>query len=75
MQWVGIPNAPRSFLAGADMPVKILKKRIGVGVIFQQESIGLFSNLVAGAQVAYKQKLFGGELGSGDQVGLCDQTF
>ncbi len=75
MQWVGIPNAPRSFLAGADMPVKILKKRIGVGVIFQQESIGLFSNLVAGAQVAYKQKLFGGELGIGVQVGMFDQKF
>ncbi|MGM9841905.1 MAG: type IX secretion system membrane protein PorP/SprF [Candidatus Limisoma sp.] len=75
LQWVGIPNAPTAFLASADMPVKIGKKRIGVGVMFQQESIGLFSNLNAGAQVAYKQKLFGGELSIGVQVGIFDQNF
>ncbi|MDD6622721.1 MAG: type IX secretion system membrane protein PorP/SprF [Bacteroidales bacterium] len=75
LQWVGIPNAPTAFLASADMPVKIGKKRIGVGVMFQQESIGLFSNLNAGAQVAYKQKLLGGELSIGVQVGIFDQNF
>ena len=75
MQWVGIPNAPTAFLASADMPVKIGKKRIGVGVVFQQESIGLFSNLNAGAQVAYKQKLLGGVLSIGLQVGIFDQNF
>lgn len=75
LQWVGIPNAPTSFLASADMPVKIGKKRIGVGVVFQQESIGLFSNLNAGAQVAYKQKLLGGVLSIGLQVGIFDQNF
>ena len=75
LQWVGIPNAPTAFLASADMPVKIGKKRIGVGVVFQQESIGLFSNLNAGAQVAYKQKLLGGVLSIGLQVGIFDQNF
>ena len=75
LQWVGIPNAPTAFLASADMPVKIGKKRIGVGVVFQQESIGLFSNLYAGAQVAYKQKLLGGVLSIGLQVGIFDQNF
>lgn len=75
LQWVGIPNAPQSFIATADMPIKIAKKRIGVGIVMQQESIGLFSNLQFGAQLAYKQKLFGGELSIGLQAGLFDQKF
>ena len=50
LQWIGIPKAPKAFLAGADMPVKLFGKRIGVGVMVQQESLGLFSNLNAGAQ-------------------------
>ena len=32
LQWVGMPNAPTSFIATADMPVKVLGKRVGVGV-------------------------------------------
>ena len=75
LQWVGIHNAPRSFLVGADMPFKLFNKRFGVGVIVQQESLGLFSNMNCGAQVSYKLKLFKGELSVGLQVGLFDQKF
>ncbi len=75
LQWVGIPNAPQSFLVGADMPVKVLKKRIGVGLMVQQESLGLFSNLNIGAQISYKINLLGGQLGIGVQIGLLNQTF
>lgn len=75
LQWVGIPNAPSAFLGGADMPVKLGKKRIGVGAIVQHESLGLFSNLNAGVQAAYKLKLFGGQLSVGVQVGIFDQGF
>lgn len=75
MQWVGIPNAPMAFLGAADMPVKLGKKRIGVGVMLQQESLGLFSNLNAGVQASYKLKLFGGQLSVGLQAGIVDQGF
>lgn len=75
LQWIGIPGAPQAFLAGADMPVKLGKKRIGVGVMIQQESIGLFSNLNAGAQVSYKLKLLKGTLSVGLQIGMFDQGF
>ena len=75
MQWIGIPNAPRAFLGAADMPVKVFGKRIGVGLVMQQESIGLFSNLNIGAQLSYKIKLFKGELSIGVQVGMFDQKF
>ena len=32
LQWIGIENAPKTFLATGDMPFKIGKKRIGTGL-------------------------------------------
>ena len=75
MQWVGIDNAPRTFLGAADMPFKLFGKRFGVGLVMQQESLGLFKNMNLGAQIAYKQKLFKGTLSIGLQVGFFDQNF
>ena len=75
MQWVGIENAPRSFLAAADMPVKIGKKRIGVGVNMSQESLGLFSNMLVNLQGSYKMKFLKGTLSVGVQGGYYNTTF
>ena len=52
LQWIGITNAPKSFVATADMPFKVFNKRVGAGVTMLQESIGLFSNLLISAQGA-----------------------
>ena len=75
LQWIGIDNAPRSFLGVADSPLKIGKKRIGLGVNVMQESLGLFSNLLINAQGSYKLKVFGGELSIGIQAGYFNQKF
>jgi type IX secretion system PorP/SprF family membrane protein len=75
MQWVGINGAPRSFVVTGDMPFVFLKKRFGVGLVMQQESIGLYKTLNLGAQIAYKQKLFKGQLSIGAQVGFVNQSF
>lgn len=75
MQWVGIENAPISFLAAADMPVKIGKKRIGVGVNMSQESLGLFSNMLVNLQGSYKMKFLKGTLSVGVQGGYYNTTF
>ena len=75
LQWMGIQNAPRTFVVAADMPFKLFNKRFGVGLVMQQESLGLFKNLTLGAQVAYKQKLFKGVLSIGAQIGFIDQSF
>ncbi len=76
MQWVGVDHAPVSFLGMADMPFKLLGKRWGTGVVVQQESMGLYSSLNAGAQIAFKkQKLLGGTLSVGVQVGMLNETF
>ncbi len=75
LQWVGIPKAPTTFLVTGDMPFKFLGKRFGVGLVMQQESMGLYSNLSLGAQLSYKFKLLGGEFGAGLQLGFIDEGF
>ena len=75
LQWVGIPKAPTTFLVAGDMPFKFLGKRFGVGLLMQQENMGLYSNLSLGAQLSYKLKLLGGELGVGVQLGFMDEGF
>lgn len=75
MQWVGIHNAPRTFVGAADMPFKFIGKRWGAGLVMQQESYGLYKNMNLGLQLSYKQKLFKGMLSAGVQVGFVDQSF
>lgn len=75
MQWVGIENAPKTFLGVADMPFKIGTKRLGTGINLTQESIGLYSTLNLGAQIAYKLRKLGGTWSLGLQLGFVDQAF
>ena len=75
MQWVGIENAPQSIALAADMPFKFLNQRFGVGLVMQNETLGLYSNMVLGAQLGYKFKLLKGEFSAGVQVGLLNQKF
>lgn len=75
MQWVGIPKAPTTFSAIADSPFKLFNKRFGGGLIFNQESIGLYKTLNMGLQGSYKMKIFKGTLSIGFQVGFLNETF
>lgn len=75
LQWLGITNAPMSFFGVADSPLKVGSKRIGLGVNIMQESLGLFSNLIANVQAAYKFKLFKGTLSIGVQGGYFNSRF
>ncbi|MEZ3518969.1 MAG: type IX secretion system membrane protein PorP/SprF [Muribaculaceae bacterium] len=75
LQWLGIENAPKSFLAAADSPLKIGSRRIGLGVNFSQESLGLFSNLLANIQASFKMRLFKGTLSIGVQGGYYNSKF
>lgn len=75
LQWLGIKNAPVGFLGSADMPVKIGKQRIGVGALFMQETLGLFTNMEISVQAGYKLRLLGGELSIGVQGGYFTQKF
>lgn len=75
LQWIGIENAPKTFLAAADSPIKLGSARIGLGVNFSQESIGLFSNMLANIQASFKLKLFKGTLSIGVQGGYYNSKF
>ncbi len=75
MQWMGIHGAPRTLVATADMPVRVLGKRLAVGMVLQQESIGLYRNMTLGARVAYHQNLLKGRLSAGVGIGFLDQSF
>lgn len=75
LQWIGIDNAPQTFAGAADMPFKIGKRRIGVGVMLEQNSEGLFSNFAIDAQAAYKLRVLKGELSIGISIGYRDQKF
>ena len=75
LQWVGIDNAPQSFVGLADCPFKIGGKRVGAGIAVMQESAGLYSSLDFTLQFAYKLKLFKGTLSIGLELGLISETF
>ena len=75
LQWLGIDNAPVTFLGVADTKLKLLNKFVGVGVMAQQESAGLYRNLTIGVQLGYKLKLLKGELTIGIQPGFLSETF
>lgn len=75
LQWIGISNAPKSFVGTADSPFKLLNKRVGAGVTISQESIGLFSNLLVGAQGSYKLNLRKGRLSIGVQLAYYNSRF
>ena len=75
LQWLGIKNAPRSFLITADSPFKFLGKRVGAGLVMFQESIGLYKTMNLDAQFGYKFRKWGGEFTVGVTVGMYDQSF
>ena len=75
LQWVGIDNAPTTFIGAADMPLKLFNRRFGVGVMFQTESEGLYRNVTVGAQLAYKFRFLKGTFTIGVQPGFLSETF
>lgn len=75
LQWIGIDRAPRSFIATADMPFKLGDRKLGAGVVVQQESMGLYRNLTVNAQIGYKFKLLKGEFTLALQAGYLNEQF
>ncbi len=75
LQWVGIDNAPVSFVGAADMPFKLGSRRLATGVAIQHESYGLYRNMTLGAMIGYKLKFLGGTLTPGLRIGILNQSF
>lgn len=75
LQWLGIKHAPMTFGAMADMPFKFLGRRWGTGIVLQAESMGLYRNVTAEAQLAWKKNMLHGTLSVGLQAGIINETF
>lgn len=75
LQWVGIDGAPRTFIAVAETPFKLGNRRLGAGLIINQERIGLYDNLNIALQLSYKLRLAGGTLSIGLQPGVITDKF
>lgn len=75
MQWIGIEHAPRTFVINADMPVRFLDRKHGVGVLVNTESIGLFKNMFVGGQYVFKKSWKKNTLNIGVQAGFINIGF
>lgn len=75
LQWAGIENSPKTFLALCDSPFKLGNRRLGAGISINQESMGLYRNLNASVQVSCKLNILGGILSLGIQPGIISNTF
>lgn len=75
LQWVGIENAPSTFLVTGDMPFRIGRRRIGLGVVMESGSEGLYRNMSFAAQGAWRQPLLGGTLALGVGLGYRNEQF
>lgn len=69
----GFEDAGGTMYAGADMAFRLGKTRHGVGVVFQNDQIGLFSHQRFSLQYAYHWRLFGGVLGIGVEADMLNE--
>lgn len=68
-QWAGIDGAPTTFTFSADMPIK--NKKIGLGVNFVNDKLGIMSNTAVNLMYAYRLRISKkGMLGMGLQGGF-----
>lgn len=75
-QWVGIKNAPVTSVVSVNMPLKLFGKEHGVGVLVNNDKLGLFSNTSFMVQYAYKFIFKGGKvLNVGLQGGMFNVDF
>ena len=75
IDFAGFEHNPRTAYLGADMPLYFLKSYHGVGLSLMNDKIGLFTHQRLAIQYANKQKLFGGQLSIGIQVGILNENF
>ena len=75
MSMTGFENNPKTMLLAGDMPVRLLNGYHGVGLQLMNDDIGLFTHQRLAVQYANKQRLFGGTLSVGIQVGMLSEKF
>lgn len=75
-QWVGIDNAPVTSVISVNMPLELFGKRHGIGVLINNDKLGLYSNTSFMVQYAYKFVFKGNKtLNVGLQGGMFNVDF
>ena len=75
MSMTGFENNPKTMLLAGDMPIRLLNGYHGVGLQLMNDDIGLFTHQRLAVQYANKQRLFGGTLSVGIQIGMLSEKF
>ncbi len=75
LQWAGFSGAPTDVFVSADLPITISGTKHGIGVCFQDESVGLFENQAFYLQYAYHFRFLQGNIGLGLSLGAISQNF
>ena len=75
MSMTGFEHHPKTMYLAGDMPFYVLNAYHGVGLQLMNDDIGLFTHQRMAVQYANKQRLFGGTLSIGIQVGMLSEKF
>ena len=67
-QWAGIKDAPKSYILSVHAPV--YNERIGLGLLIENNSIGIFNETNIIGNYAYRMEMHGGRLALGLGVGV-----
>ena len=67
-QWVGFKDAPKSYMFTAHLPLD--NDRVGLGLIMENNSIGIFRETRLLGNYAYRMNLFNGKLAFGVGFGI-----
>ena len=71
---MGYDDAGGTMLAAADMTFQLGRTRHGVGAVFQNDEIGLFSHKRFSLQYSYHFRLFGGRLSIGAEADMLQES-
>ena len=74
MTMVGFENAPKTMFAAADLPFYALGTYHGVGAMFMNDQIGVFSHKHIALQYSLKRPMLGGVLSIGVQAGALSEN-
>ena len=74
LQLAGFEHNPNSMYVAADMPFYFMKKRQGAGVQIMNDNIGVFSHKRLALQYALQNRILGGMLNIGVQVGILSEN-
>lgn len=74
-QWIGVEGAPKNILLVAHSPFSFAELNHGIGVTLIGQQKGLFTNVEALAQYAFKYNLLGGTISAGIELGFINSSF